>query len=75
MNAAATQAEAGFWPRFGRALLRWFDAGQASGTDTLPVDAEDRVEWARIVPFIGMHVVCLAVIWVGWSQGMLLLVY
>ena len=27
----------------------------------------DRVEWARIVPFIGMHLVCFTVIWVGWS--------
>jgi len=27
----------------------------------------DRVEWSRIIPFILMHVACLAVIWVGIS--------
>jgi stearoyl-CoA desaturase (delta-9 desaturase) len=27
----------------------------------------DAIEWTRILPFIGMHVACLAVIWVGIS--------
>ena len=30
-------------------------------------DARHRVQWLRILPFIGMHVMCLGVIWVGWS--------
>lgn len=25
------------------------------------------VDWMRIIPFIGMHLICLCVIWVGWS--------
>jgi len=44
-------------------LLRWFDA-------SVPQEGQSddrRIDWLRAVPFIGMHVACLAVIWVGWS--------
>jgi fatty-acid desaturase len=27
----------------------------------------DRIDWLRVLPFIGMHVMCLGVIWVGVS--------
>ena len=53
----------GYW----RAVRLWFDAGAAqpgTGAD----GAADRIEWARILPFIGMHVACLAVYWVGASR-------
>ncbi len=33
--------------------------------ENLPRDS--RVDWVRIVPFIGLHVACLAVFAVGWS--------
>lgn len=45
-------------------LIRWLNAGADPATreiDPLSVD------WVRIIPFIGMHVACLAVLWVGWS--------
>jgi fatty-acid desaturase len=29
--------------------------------------AEKRVDWIRVIPFIGVHLMCLAPIWVGWS--------
>jgi stearoyl-CoA desaturase (delta-9 desaturase) len=52
-------------PTLWRALLSWFDASTAPRT----ADAanRDRVDWARILPFVGMHVACLAVFWVGIS--------
>lgn len=45
------------------ALTRWFDtrAGDAAGDDGAGVDI------SRVVPFVAMHVACLAVIWVGFS--------
>jgi stearoyl-CoA desaturase (delta-9 desaturase) len=43
-------------------LLRWFDS--ARGT---PATAGDRVQWLRVVPFLGLHGACLAVLWVGAS--------
>jgi stearoyl-CoA desaturase (delta-9 desaturase) len=48
-----------------QALLRWFDSGSTppdSGSE-----GADGVDWARILPFAGMHLACLGVIWVGVS--------
>jgi stearoyl-CoA desaturase (delta-9 desaturase) len=30
-------------------------------------EAKPRIEWLRCLPFLLMHVACLAVFWVGWS--------
>jgi stearoyl-CoA desaturase (delta-9 desaturase) len=46
-------------------LQQWFDAGATAGTAD-PVEA-DRVDWARIVPFVGLHLACLSVFVVGVS--------
>jgi stearoyl-CoA desaturase (delta-9 desaturase) len=45
-------------------LLRWLDswAGQDS-RENLP----QKVDWVRVLPFIAVHVACLAVFLVGWS--------
>ena len=53
-------------PRRARtALRRWFDsAAPAIATDA---DRADRIDWLRAAPFIAMHLVCLAVFWVGAS--------
>jgi len=48
-----------------RALVNWFDAG--SGTAAVPEETRDRVDWARILPFVGIHAACVAVFWVGVS--------
>jgi len=44
-------------------LLTWFD------NDVVPASHqfERRVEWLRTLPFVGMHLMCLGVIWVGVS--------
>ena len=46
-------------------LWRWFDA-DASADQIVDVDAK-KVDWFRILPFVIMHLMCLGVIWVGWS--------
>ncbi|HEY6059156.1 MAG TPA: acyl-CoA desaturase [Gemmatimonadales bacterium] len=45
-------------------LRLWFDtaATPAGGNP-----AEHRVDWVRVLPFVAMHLACLAVIWVGAS--------
>ena len=51
--------------RLGSALRyvgRWVDNAQAAAA-TL----EDRIDWTRIVPFVLMHVACLAAFWTGVS--------
>ncbi len=54
--------------RFSSSLRRWFDN---SPLDARPGEPPPRkaghVEWSRILPFIGMHAICLTVIWVGFS--------
>lgn len=59
-----TAPPASLWRRSLTAVLRWFDTSAAD-----PVDAADatRIDWLRVIPFIGLHLACLGVIWVGIS--------
>jgi stearoyl-CoA desaturase (delta-9 desaturase) len=46
-------------------LRRWFDSSasaQADGTHE-----RDGIDWMRVLPFVGMHIACLGVLWVGAS--------
>ena len=58
------------------AFLRWFEGDEAA---VAAVSEDDRqVDWLRVTPFIGLHLSCLAVFWVGWSPvavGVALLLY
>jgi stearoyl-CoA desaturase (delta-9 desaturase) len=49
-------------------LLAWFDNDALTAEEPF----ERRVEWLRTLPFIGMHLMCLGVIWVGVSATALL---
>ncbi len=51
------------WRRASRATLLWFDTSAAATDDGDP----DRIDWLRVVPFIALHLACLAVFWVGFS--------
>jgi stearoyl-CoA desaturase (delta-9 desaturase) len=51
------------WRRALRAHVLWFDTGAAPAADGDP----DRVDWLRVLPFIGLHLACLGVFWVGFS--------
>ena len=46
-------------------LARWFD--EHAGKEELESIAAERIDWFRILPFVLLHLSCLAVIWVGWS--------
>ncbi len=46
-----------------RSILRWFDTADAQGYEA----GGDRIDWLRATPFIGMHLACMAVPWVGVS--------
>jgi stearoyl-CoA desaturase (delta-9 desaturase) len=47
-------------------LPKWLDNERLT-TAGAGEDAPDVVEWSRILPFLAMHLACLAVIWVGIS--------
>jgi stearoyl-CoA desaturase (delta-9 desaturase) len=49
-----------------RALIRWFD-----NSDALPLGDPDRIDWLRVLPFIGLHLACLGVLWTGVSAAAL----
>lgn len=44
-------------------LVRWFDSDYGDTATT----TRDGVDWVRVVPFIGMHLMCFGILWVGWS--------
>lgn len=46
------------------ALRRWIDNEFTAETDA---SEAGRIDWPRVMPFIALHLGCLAVIWVGWS--------
>lgn len=43
-------------------FLRWFD------NDLTPRSSSMRVDWARVVPFVLIHLGCFAVLWTGYSS-------
>jgi stearoyl-CoA desaturase (delta-9 desaturase) len=46
------------------AVAQWFDTNAAA---TREGEAAERIDWLRVIPFIGLHLACLGVIWVGFS--------
>ena len=56
------EVRASLWTRLVRTLRGWFDTSSSNARAN-----DHRVEWGRVLPFLGMHVACLAVIWVGFS--------
>ncbi len=48
-------------------MAGWLDNKALSKTTDPDAEETFRVDWYRILPFMGLHVTCLAVIWVGWS--------
>lgn len=61
----ATSPSADPPPRQGFASLRrWFDTDAAP---PVPAHQQDSIDWLRALPFIGLHLGCLAVIWTGVS--------
>lgn len=65
-SPAADARPVSAWLRPFAALARWLDTGIDDSEATH--DSEDqRIDWLRVVPFIGMHIACLLVFWVGVS--------
>jgi stearoyl-CoA desaturase (delta-9 desaturase) len=65
-SAPASPGRGGWLTVARRTLVRWFDTSYGymqAARENLP----DRIDWPRILPFVLMHVACLAAIWVGVS--------
>ncbi|MDX1381745.1 MAG: fatty acid desaturase [Xanthomonadales bacterium] len=52
-------------------LSAWLDSQSLNtGSDDA---GDDRVDWPRVLPFIGIHLACFAVLWVGFSWAAVIL--
>lgn len=49
------------------AIGRWFDTRAPATADGVDDGSGDRIDWLRALPFVAMHLACLAVFWVGIS--------
>ncbi len=47
------------------AVSRWFDSSVNDGP--VPESEFKDIDWVRGIPFLGLHLMCFGVIWVGWS--------
>jgi len=63
MSVAPEKIHEGRWLRGLRSFTAWFDAGSAP----IAGAREDGIDWARIIPFVGMHLACLMAIRTSWS--------
>lgn len=46
-------------------LVRWIDS-EASPRELI-IPRKGKVDWLRILPFVGLHVACFGVVFTGWS--------
>lgn len=54
-----------FWRRLAGILRQWFDADYQPEGEAF--DGGDRFDARRAIPYIVLHLACVAVFWVGWS--------
>jgi len=51
---------------FWQSILQWFDSSVGS-EEALSKSNSRNIDWIRSIPFLSLHLLCLAVIFVGWS--------
>ncbi|MCH7702897.1 MAG: acyl-CoA desaturase [Planctomycetes bacterium] len=51
---------------WGRTVTGWFDNTTKQYTEAETAEPY-AVDWLRMIPFAGLHLMCFGVIWVGWS--------
>ncbi|MDE2305457.1 MAG: acyl-CoA desaturase [Gammaproteobacteria bacterium] len=66
-ESLAAPSAAGRLARLGRTLVRWFDARPPVLANAGP-SHDRRIDWLRVLPFLALHAVCLAIFWVGVSR-------
>ncbi len=53
--------------KIARLVFLWFDTDDQAAELQTEGPAAEAFNWVRVLPFIGMHVACFCVLWVGWS--------
>ncbi len=65
MDMKSPEKISGTVSRFITSILRWIDS--EANIDSITETSIKRVDWLRIIPLLFLHVMCLGVLWVGWS--------
>jgi len=61
-----------------KSLIRWIDSWSTTAQPEILNAENSKIQWLRILPFILLHLACLAVFWVGvswFAVGFMLLFY
>ena len=53
--------------RLWRSIVCWFDSSAGAAQISRDGAQARQIDWTRVVPFVGLHLACLAVLWVGVS--------
>ena len=61
------KADAPLPVRWLRAVARYFDNDTAEQDNDVGNEDPRKIDWVQAIPFLTLHVACLAVFWVGWS--------
>jgi stearoyl-CoA desaturase (delta-9 desaturase) len=59
--------KSGMWETAVLTILRWLDSDHRREDLPDPALLPEKVDWQRTLPFLFLHLGCLAVIWVGFS--------
>ncbi len=65
MDMKSPEKISGTVSRFITSILRLIDS--EANIDSITETSIKRVDWLRIIPLLFLHVMCLGVLWVGWS--------
>jgi len=57
----------GPWRALVSTLAQWLDSDYRRDDQPDPRTLPEKVNWQRTLPFIVLHLGCIAVLWVGWS--------
>lgn len=71
MTTTSTTTDVSLARRAVNRVKLWFDASAAQQYAAEGAEG-NVVDWFRVVPFVAVHLMCLGVIWVGWSWGAVL---
>ncbi len=64
VTAAGAAAAMPWWRKASLSLLHWVDSSEHGALS----GPRDRIAWLRVLPFLALHLGCVAVFWVGSSR-------
>ncbi len=57
------------WTKIGHIFISWVDSSYVEKRAQIGSVTNVKTDWPRVLPFVGIHVACLLVFWVGISKS------